>query len=68
MINGKTYAIGNRTLVKDDASILSELETLSEAGKTALVVCEDNVPVGIVACADPRLYGGGAPCDDAYGR
>ena len=52
MINGKTYAIGNRTLVKDDASILSELETLSEAGKTALVVCEDNVPVGIVACAD----------------
>ena len=24
MINGKTYAIGNRTLVKDDASILSE--------------------------------------------
>lgn len=52
MINGKTYAIGNRTLVKDDASILSELETLSEAGKTALVVCEDNVPVGIVVCAD----------------
>lgn len=52
MINGKTYAIGNCTLVKDDASILSELETLSEAGKTALVVCEDNVPVGIVACAD----------------
>ena len=52
MINGKTYAIGNRTLAKDDASILSELETLSEAGKTALVVCEDNVPVGIVVCAD----------------
>ena len=51
-INGKNYSIGNRTLAQNNVAILKELETLSEAGKTALVVCEDNVPVGIVACAD----------------
>ena len=51
-INGKLYEIGNRTLAQGEQKVLEELESLSLAGKTALVVRAEGRVIGLAACAD----------------
>ena len=51
-IGGKLYEIGNRTLVGEHEAAVREMDLLSQAGKTALVVREEGRVIGLLACAD----------------
>jgi Cu+-exporting ATPase len=57
VINGKSVALGNRTLMSDlgvDISQLTEAaERLRVDGQTAMFVAEDGRPIGLIGVADP---------------
>ncbi|MEK7948347.1 heavy metal translocating P-type ATPase [Pigmentiphaga sp. YJ18] len=55
-IEGRTYALGSLRLARElgaaDDALETGLETLERQGKTAVILCEDNVAVAILAVAD----------------
>ena len=55
-IEGRTYALGSLRLARElgaaDDALETGLEALERQGKTAVILCQDNVAVAILAVAD----------------